>query len=92
MRGGPLGGGGGGVGVALAEPYGGAGGGIDRFCWFGNGLVMAEESGVLRRAVGGLTTIGVSFHCTISLALEGGGTDGVVFRGGGGPNEVGGGP
>lgn len=59
------------------------------FCWFGKGEVMVFR-GVLLLAVGGLTTIGVSFHCVISFAL-GGGAEGAVFRGGGAPKEGGGG-
>ena len=44
------------------------------------------------RAVGGLVTIGVSFQLAISFAFDGGGAEGVVFLGGGAPNDVGGAP
>lgn len=92
MRGGagPLGGGGGGVGVAL-EPYGGAGGGMERPCWLGKGEVIGAAAGVLLRATGGLVTIGVSFHCSIFFFCEGGGPEGVIFRGGA-PKAGGGAP
>lgn len=83
MRGaaGPLGGGGGGVGVALA-PYGLDGGGMERPCWFGKGEVIGFVTGVLLLAVGTLVTIGVSFQLVISLDFDGGGAEGVVFLGG----------
>ena len=89
---GPLGGGGGGVGDARAPPYGDAGGGIERLLWPGKGVVIGAAIGVLRLAGVALVTIGVSFHCSIFLALEGGGADGVVFLGGGAPNDGGGAP
>jgi hypothetical protein len=84
---GPLGGGGGGVGEPLA-PNGGADGGMTRFCWLGNGDVIGAGVvlGVPRLEMAGLVTIGVSFQLVISLAREGGGTDGAVFLGGA-PNE-----
>lgn len=45
---------------------------------------MGATDGVLRLAMGGLVTIGVSFHCPTSLA-RGGGAEGVVLRDGGAP-------
>jgi hypothetical protein len=48
---------------------------------------------VVLRATGGLVTSGVSFQLTMSFAFEGGGTDGVVFLGGGPEaNDCGGAP
>lgn len=87
-----MGGGGGGVGVALGPPNGGAGGCMAMFCWLGKGEVIVFESGVLLLAVGGFTTIGVSFHWAMSFALEGGGTEGVAFCGGGAPKAGAGAP
>jgi hypothetical protein len=48
----------------------------------GAGVVL----GVPRLEMAGLVTIGVSFQFAISLARDGGGTDGAVFLGGA-PNE-----
>lgn len=87
---GPLGGGGG-VGVAR-EPNGGAGGGIERFCWLEKGEGIGAAEGVLLLAMGGLVTIGVSFHCPTSFARGGGGADEVLVLGGGAPKDGGGAP
>jgi hypothetical protein len=59
--------------------------------WPGKGVVIGVAFGVLRRAGVALVTSGVSFHCSMFLALEGGGADGVVFLGGA-PNDGGGAP
>jgi hypothetical protein len=48
----------------------------------GAGVIL----GVPLLEMAGLVTIGVSFQFAISLAREGGGTDGAVFLGGA-PNE-----
>ena len=48
----------------------------------GAGVIL----GVPLLEIAGFVTIGVSFQLAISLAREGGGTDGVVFLGGA-PNE-----
>lgn len=86
---GPLGGGGGGVGVPLGPPNGGADGGMTKFCWFGKGEVIGAGPvpGVPRREIAGFVTMGVSFQFVMSLARDGGGTDDVVFLGGA-PKEV----
>jgi hypothetical protein len=85
----PLGGGGGGVGVPLGPPNGGADGGMTKFCWCGNGDVIGAAAGVDLLGTTGFVTIGVSFQLTISLAREGGGTDGVVAALLGGPPKDG---
>ncbi len=54
--------------------------------------MIGATDGVLRLAIGGLVTIGVSFHCPTSFARGGGGAEGVEFRGGGAPKDVGGAP